>query len=126
MRFAQGLLGLLLLATGCGPDAVEALTAAETALAAGDDLTAQTAFRDGLERHSEDLPLLLFACDFYLREEVGDHYKPRLALHYASRADRADPDDRSDVDDALARALSAMGQHEDAAEVLRRPEKSEI
>ncbi len=120
MRSALASLGLLILATGCGPSAPEALTAAETALASGDDLAAQTAFREGLERHSDDLPLLLFACDFYLREEVADHYKPRLALHYANRADRADPGDRPDVADALARALDAMGQHDDAAEVLRR------
>ncbi len=105
---------------GCGPSTDEALSAAEAALAGGDDLASQTAFRDGLERHPEDLPLLLFACEFYLREDVEEHHKPRLALHYANRADRADPDDRADVTDALARALRAMGQHEDAAEVLGR------
>lgn len=119
MRFALGSCGLLLLLAGCGPSAGEALTTAETALAAGDDSAAQTALRDGLERHPEDLPLLLFACDFYLREDAPDHYKPRLALHYANRADRTDPQDRHDVTDALARALSAMGQHEDAAELLQ-------
>lgn len=120
MRLVLGPLALLLLAAGCGPTAGEALIAAEAALTAGDDLAAQAAFRDGLERHPEDLSLLLFACDFYLREDTDDHYKPRLALHYANRADRADPDARPDVADALARALRAMGQHDDAAEVLRR------
>ena len=75
---------------GCGSSAEETLTAARAALDAGDDLASQGAFRDGLERHPEDLDLLLFACDFYLRETVEDHHKPRLALHYASRACRAD------------------------------------
>ena len=116
-RFA-GFLLVAGLATGCGPSPGEALTTAKAAFAAGDDLASQTAFRDGLERHPEDLPLLLFACEFYLREDVEDHYKPRLALHYANRADRADPDDRPDVTDALARALLAMGQHEEAADLL--------
>ena len=116
-RLAGALLALGLL-IGCGPSAGETLTAARAALDTGDDLASQQALRDGLERHPEDLDLLLFACDFYLREAAEAHYKPRLALHYASRARRVDTIHRPDIAVALVRSLRAMGQHDDAATEL--------
>jgi len=71
-----------------------------------------------LERHPEDLDLLLFAAGFYLRVEAEEHYKPRLALHYASRASRVE--DRPEVAVVLVRSLRAMGQADDAEAELER------
>ena len=102
---------------GCGPSASEAIALATDELGFGNDDASQTAFRQGLERHPEDPDLLLFAASFYLREGVEDHYKPRLALHYANRASRVS--DRPEVSAALVRSLRAMGQHDDAEAELR-------
>ncbi len=100
---------------GCGPDPERALVAARAALRDGDDGAAQEAFRRALDRHPEHVDLLVFAAEFYLRENAPDHYKPRLALHYAHRAVEAAPD-RCDAAAAEIRALLAMGQTEDATE----------
>ncbi len=108
----------LVAVAGCGPSPAEALHEADVALAAGDDEAAQAAFRQGLERHPEDVALLLMAATFYLREHADEHDKPRLALHYARRADRADDQQRPDVDAAVVRALRAMGQREEADTAL--------
>jgi len=89
---------------------------------AGDLLASQSAFRQGLERHPEDLELLLFAADFYLDAAVEEHYKPRLALHYANRASRVD--DGPEVAVALVRSLRAMGQLDDAEAELQRARAS--
>ena len=102
----------------CGPAPDEALASAQTYLDAGDYDGAQSAFRRGLERHPDDVPLLLTAANFYLRADAEDHYKPRLGLHYASRASRADDADRVEVTSALVRALRAMDQHGEASETL--------
>lgn len=56
---------------------------------AGDDAATEAALRHALERHPEDLELLLVAADFYLGPQSDDYYRPRLALHYAMRADQA-------------------------------------
>lgn len=111
------LLMLALASVGCGPSAGEALTQATAEMGAGDDHACQTAFRRGLERHPDDPTLLLFAVDFYLREGIAEHYKPRLALHYANRLGRVS--DRPEAAAALVRSLRAMGQHDDAEATLQ-------
>ena len=102
----------------CGPDPEVALTDAREALGGGDLEASQTAFRRGLERRPEHLELLLFAARFYLRVEPAEHHKPRLALHYAARASRADPDGRAEVAAVHVRALLAMDQGDDARALL--------
>lgn len=102
----------------CGPAPDEILAEARAFLDAGDDEAAQAAFRRGLERHPEDLELLLFACDFYLRGDRPDHFKPKLAIHYASRAQRAGDGGRADVAAAMVGALRAAGQHDEADAAL--------
>ena len=109
-------LGLAL--ASCGPRPDHTLTEARAALDAGDFEASQAAFRLGLERHPDHLESLLFAARFYLHPEVEEHYKPRLALHYAARASRADTDGRADVAAAHVRALRAMGQEAEADGVL--------
>ena len=111
-------LGVFVLGTGCGPDPDTALAEARTALDAGDHAVSQTAFRRGLERRPEHLELLLFAARFYLAPEPEEHHKPRLALHYAARASRADPDHRADVSAVHVQALRAMDQQDDARAML--------
>ncbi len=109
---------MVLLGTGCGPAPETALAEARTALDTGDHEASQTAFRRGLERRPEHLELLLFAARFYLSAEPAEHHKPRLALHYASRATRADPEQRADVAAIHIRALRVMGQDDDARAML--------
>lgn len=104
---------------GCGPDPDQSLLRAQDALEAGDPDASQTAFRRGLERHPEHLLLLLFAAEFYLEPEREEHHKPRLALHYASRASRTDGGGAAEVDAIHVRALRAMDQHDDARALLQ-------
>ena len=111
-------LALVLAGGACGPSADESLALARSSLDAGDDDACQAAFRQALERHPDHLDLLLLACGFYLRPDAEDHYKPRLALHYASRARRADVEGRADVAAGMVRSLRAMGQDEDAETLL--------
>ncbi len=120
VHLRQGLLaaGLAGIVAGCGPPPDETLDQAQTALDGGDPEAAQTAFRRGLEHHPEHLELLLFAARFYLSEEPAEHHKPRLALHYATRATRADPDGRVEVAAVHVRALRAMDQGDDARILL--------
>ena len=109
----------LVLLAGCGPDPDQSLVQAQDALAAGDAEASQAAFRRGLERHPEHLQLLLFAAEFYLEPEREEHHKPRLALHYASRASRTDGGGAAEVDALHIRALRAMDQHDDARALLQ-------
>jgi tetratricopeptide (TPR) repeat protein len=104
---------LVATSAGCGPDPDRALEKAQAALEAGDEGAAQEAFRRALDRHPDHAELLLFAAGFYLREEAPDHYKPRLALHYAHRAAEAIPGS-PEAATVEIRALLAMGQTEDA------------
>ena len=66
----------------------------------GDMEAAEQTLREGLEAHPTDVDLLVAAAEFYLSSIPEDRYKPRLALHYAMRADRA-----SDNQDKRAAAL---------------------
>jgi len=79
------LVGLLALG-GCSR-AEEALEQHQSSLAAGDLNRAEEVLAAGLEAHSDHVPLLCAAASFYLQEEPRGVYKPRLALHYAMRAD---------------------------------------
>lgn len=88
MRAPWTLLALLLLLSSCRA-AADDLAVVRRAAEAGDDEATEETLRDALERHPDDVELLLFAADFYLRPEAEDRYKPRLSLHYAMRADRA-------------------------------------
>ncbi len=122
---------VLLWAFGCGKSPAAALDEARTATAAQDDAACQTAFRQGLEHHPDDVELLILAAEFYLRSDADDHYKPRLAIHYAQRADRAAGGNRADAAAVLVRALRAMGQDEDATQALgtaleRHPDAPEL
>jgi len=87
--------------------------------AAGDDAAAETRLRDALERHPDDVDLLLAAADFYLRADAEAYYKPRLSLHYSMRADRAagyaDPRAAS----AMVRSHRGAGGFEEGEALVR-------
>lgn len=110
---------LVVAVCGCRKSADSALEEARAAKTALDDDACQTAFRQGLEYHPDDVELLILAAEFYQRPEAPVHYKPRLAIHYAQRADRAAGGERADAAAVLIRALLTMDQHEDAEEALR-------
>jgi hypothetical protein len=101
-------LALLLACIGCA-DPGEALSRHEVALAQEDLGLAEQSLRDALERHPSDVPLLSAAAAFYLRAEPTETYKPRLALHYALRADQAAGGADIDTVRLLARAHRAAG-----------------
>jgi hypothetical protein len=101
-------LALLLACVGCA-DPGAALSGHEAALEDGDLDLAEQRLRDGLERHPSDVPLLFAAAAFYLRAEPTETYKPRLALHYALRADQAARGADIDTVRLLARAHRAAG-----------------
>lgn len=98
----------LVLLLGCGSadsvraDFGEADDAAEFA-------QAEEILRAGLEKHPDDVELLLTAGGFYLRGDPADFYKPRLALHYAMRATRATQASDRRATDLLKRAQLAAG-----------------
>ncbi len=104
-------LALLLLLPGCTkPEAYR--TDAESAVAVGDLDRAEELIREGLERHPEDVDLLVAAGELYLRPVPEDRYKPRLALHYAMRADRAADNTNQVAAALLVRAWRANGGSE--------------
>lgn len=55
----------------------------------GEFTAAESVLRGALERHPDHVGLLVAMAEFYLQPIPKEHYKPRLALHYAMRADRA-------------------------------------
>jgi tetratricopeptide (TPR) repeat protein len=69
-------------------------------LAMGRFEAAEATLRKGLEAHPDDVDLLVAAAEFYLQPLPEERFKPRLALHYAMRADRV-----ADNGDARAAAL---------------------
>ena len=91
---------------------------------AGDHSGAEQILRSGLEKHPDDLDLLLAASGFYLRAEPREHYKPRLALHYAMRATRVTRANDPRATALLKRATFATGGiaagDDEAAALLRR------
>ena len=104
-------LALLLVLSGCTkPETYR--TDAEAAVAVGDPVRAEEFLREGLERYPEDVALLVAAGEFYLRPIPEDRYKPRLALHYAMRADRAADNTNKAATALLVRAWRANGGSE--------------
>lgn len=101
-------LALLLGCLGCA-DSAASLSRHEVALAQEDFDGAEQSLRDGLERHPRDVPLLCAAASFYLRAQPEATYKPRLALHYALRADQAAKGTDGEAVRLLARAHRAAG-----------------
>lgn len=75
----------------------------------GDLDGAEAVLREGLERHPGDVALLVTAGEFYLTTFPEERYKPRLALHYAMRADRAADNNDEAAAALLVRAWRANG-----------------
>ena len=93
---------------GCA-DPEKALSAYEVEVESGDFVAAEEGLRQALERHPQDVELLCAAAEFYLQEESSDYYKPRLALHYAMRADQAALGADADAARLLGMAHRAAG-----------------
>jgi hypothetical protein len=99
---------LCVLAPGCsGPE--KALQRHQDALESGQHRLAEEALRSGLEDHPGDIPLLCAAASFYLRPDPAESYTPRLALHYAMRADQAAGGVNPDAARLLGMAHRAAG-----------------
>ncbi len=88
---------------------------------AGDDASAEEHLRGALERHPDDVDLLLAAADFYLRADPAaePYYKPRLSLHYAMRADKAAAYGDPRATEAMVRAHRGAGGFEETDELVR-------
>jgi len=108
LRHLAPLLIALVVLAGC-TSADDYRQQADQALAVGDVEQAQDTLQKALESHPDDLELLLTAGELYLRAEPQEHYKPRLALHYAMRADRAADHQDQRAARLLARAYRAAG-----------------
>lgn len=98
----------MLFVVGC-KSADDHRAAAADALQQGDFEAAEDALRTGLERHPDDVALLVAAGEFYLTTFPEERYKPRLALHYAMRADRAADNNDEAAAALLVRAWRANG-----------------
>jgi hypothetical protein len=114
----SSLLIALLLLMACG-DPAKDLARAHDARDDGHDPVAETVLREALERYPDDLELLLFAADFYLRPEAEDFYKPRLSLHYAMRADRASNYQEPRATRAMVMAHRGAGGFDEAQPLIR-------
>jgi hypothetical protein len=102
------LLLLVVLGVACRNAEADRAEVAE-AVSAGDAENAEDVLRAALGRHPKDALLLAVAAEFYLRPEPDDLYRPRRALHYAMRADRAANYASDDVGRTLMRAYRAVG-----------------
>jgi len=109
------LLLLAALAAGCG-SAERSQAEYAQARARGDLEGAEQALRSALERAPDDVDLLIEATEFYLLAEPPEHYRPRLALHYGMRADKAANYQRQDAASAYGRAQRAVGFGNDPRE----------
>jgi len=101
-------LATLVVCVGCA-DPGDALRRHQGALEAGDLETAQETLRGAIERHPDDVPLLCAAASFYLGSSEDETYKPRLALHYALRADQEARGSNAAAAKLLAKAHRAAG-----------------
>ncbi len=104
--------------SGCS-DPGEVLAEVRELAAAGDYEVQREVLRRGLESHPEDVPLLLQAVEFYLREAPEGRYRPRLALHYAMRAARVAGAPRPEVSRLLFKAYRAAGSSDQELALLR-------
>ena len=102
------LLSIALTLLAC-TSASEWKTRAEQDLGVGDYEAAAETLRRGLEAHPDDVELLLIAGEMYLSPIPEDIYKPRLALHYALRADREAAHQDKRATSLLTRAYRATG-----------------
>ena len=98
----------LLSCVGCAEPGA-ALLRYEEVLGTGELEQAQETLRRALERHPDDVPLLCAAASFYLGSIEDGTYKPRLALHYALRADLAARGSNAAAARLLAKAHRAAG-----------------
>ncbi|HCP46429.1 MAG TPA: hypothetical protein DIU15_10320, partial [Deltaproteobacteria bacterium] len=108
---------LLVTSLGC-MSADESLAESKSHRQAGDRAAEEEALRDGLERHPDDVDLLMATAELYLRPKPEEQYKPRLALHYAMRADRAARRTSPEAAALLHRAYRAAGGFEEAEVLL--------
>lgn len=83
---SMALAGVLL---ACAPDPDRCLDTVRSHIAAGDLEAAEDELRRGLDGSPDHVPLLIEAAELYLRAEPESWYRPRLAVHYALRADKA-------------------------------------
>ena len=119
MSALRDLLLLTLLAlTACG-DPADDLARVHRAQDDGDDPAVEAVLREGLERHPDDLELLLVAAGFYLRAEAEDYYRPRLSLHYAMRADRVANYQDPRATRAMVMAHRGAGGFDEAQPLIR-------
>jgi len=99
---------VLLFALGCRSAERDRADVAQ-AIEGGDDAGAEGVLRGALDRHPDDPLLLAEAAEFYLRPHADEYYRPRLALHYAMRADKAANYASEEVGRTLMRAYRAAG-----------------
>ncbi len=108
IRRALLLAALVLLAAACRSAEHDRADVAR-AVEGGDEAAAEVVLRRALDRHPKDVALLVQAAEFYLRPSPDEFYRPRLALHYAMRADKAANYGSDDVGRTLMRAYRAAG-----------------
>lgn len=119
LRAIALLLSLLLTLLGAAcTSAAEWRERAEAAVTEGRFDEAQDLLRQGLEDHPDDVRLLVAAGELHLRPLPEDLYKPRLALHYAMRADRAADNNDPAAASLLMRAWRANGGSAQADRVI--------
>ena len=119
MRLLRCLPLLLLPLLLCCGDPVTELARVVELRESGDDAATETALRAALERHPDDLELLLVASDFYLLPTTDDFYRPRLALHYAMRADQAGRHQDERATRAMVMAHRGAGGFDEAQPLIR-------
>ncbi len=104
--------------SGCADPAGQ-LTAFEASVEAGEPQAAEDTLREALERHPRDVELLVAGAEFYLRPEPEEFYRPRLALHYAMRADQAAEGREPRATSAMVRAHRGAGGFAETEDLVR-------
>lgn len=95
-------------------------TRAEEQLRIGEDDAAAETLMKALEAFPDDVELLLITGEMYLRPIPEHTYKPRLALHYALRADKAAVHQDRRATALLTRAYRATGGSAFGDEIVQR------
>lgn len=107
-RRHSALLLIALLLAAC-TSAADYAAQAQQKIELGDVVAAQETLTRALESHPDDVELLLIAGELALQPVPEEHYTPRLALHYALRADRAAVHQDPRATRLLTRAYRAAG-----------------